>query len=311
MIRNMQQQFASDSHIISRNKNGNIDTVLAGEEVILETSVGNLIPRYTLNDDAGRRKEAPVKFYKTGELKSLPLENATEIPTSVGNIKSELVIFYKNGALYRTFPLNGNITGFWTEENERELAETIDVKTSLGIIQVKPIYLQFYETGELESILFWPDERIKLKTEIGEVLIRKGITFHKNGKLKGFEPVEEVAVETPIGTIKVFDPDPNGMQAESHSLVFYEDGSIQSVITSSNQVTAIKDGIIYKNFSPKIVTSYCDENAFFISPLRILFERDSLSFNNINEPVEILPESLRYKISDFVPNEPVSEVGCG
>ena len=79
----MQQKFNSDSHLISRNKNGNIDTVLVGKKVILETSIGNLIPRYTLDGDAGRKKEAPVKFYKTGELKSLPLEKFSEIPTSV------------------------------------------------------------------------------------------------------------------------------------------------------------------------------------------------------------------------------------
>jgi antitoxin component YwqK of YwqJK toxin-antitoxin module len=306
----MQQKFSADCHLISRNKNGNIDTVLPGEKVILETSIGNLVPRYNIDDDAGRRKEAPVKFYKTGELKSLPLEEISEIPTTVGNIKSELVIFYKNGALYRAFPLNGKVTGFWTEENEYTLAETLEIPTSLGSIKVKPIYLQFYETGELESVLFWPDEKIKVKTVMGEILIRKGIAFHKNGNIKGFEPVEEVSVESPIGSIKAFDPDPNGIQAENHSLNFYEDGTLKSVITSSNQIVVLKDGVEYKRFSPKLVISYCNENAFFISPLKILFEEDSISFNNINESVEKLPKSLQYSIADFVSDKPVSEIGC-
>lgn len=307
----MQQKFSSDSHLISRNRNGYIDTVLAGEKVILETSVGNLIPRYTIDDDAGRKKEAPVKFYKTGELKSLPLEEASIIPTIIGDIKSELVIFYKNGALWRTFPLNGKVSGFWTEEKEYELAEIIEISTSLGTIKVKPIYLQFYESGELESILFWPDEQVKINIEMEEILIRKGISFYKNGNIKGFEPMEELAVETPIGKVKVYDPDPNGIQAENHSLIFNEDGTIQSVITSSNQVTAIKDGTDYKVFSPKTVTSYCNEDAFFISPLKILFENDSLSFNNINEPVETLPKSLQFNVADFTPEKPISGVGCG
>jgi|WetSurMetagenome_2_1015567.scaffolds.fasta_scaffold43261_1 hypothetical protein len=305
----LQQRFNSDSHIISRNKDGNIDTVLVGEKIILKTSVGNLIPRYTLGEE-GRKKEAPVKFYKTGELKSLPLEEPTEIKTSVGTIKSELLIFHKNGALWRTFPLNGQVTGFWTEKNEYELALAIDIPTSLGTIKTKPIYLQFYETGEMESILFWPGEQIKINTSIGEILIRKGICFHKNGNIKGFEPAKEISIESPIGTLKVFDPDPSGIHAESHSLNFNIDGTIQSVITSSNKIVAIKDGVEFKSFSPKIVTSYCNEDAFFISPLKIIFGADSLSFINGNEPAESLSKFLHYEISDYVPGKPISGVGC-
>jgi hypothetical protein len=306
---NMQEKFNSNSHLISKNKNGNIDTVMVGEKIILETSVGNLIPRYTL-DEEGRKKEAPVKFYKTGELKSLPLEERMTIPTSVGNIKSELLIFYKNGKLWRTFPLNGQVTGFWTEENEFELAEAIDIPTSLGTITVKPIYVQFYETGELESILFWPGEQVKINTSEGEVLIHKGICFHENGNVKGFEPVEEITIESPIGTLNAFDPDPNGIHAESHSINFAADGSIQSIITTSNQIMALKDGVEYKSFAPKLVSSYCNENAFFVSPLKIIFEEDSLSFNNINEPAESLSSSLQYKISTYVPEQAISCFGC-
>jgi hypothetical protein len=306
---NMQQKFDADIHLKSKNKNGNIDTVMVGEKVTLETLVGELIPRYTL-DDEGRKKESPVKFYKTGELKSVPLEEPTIIPTSVGNIKSELLIFYKNGNLWRTFPLNGQVSGFWTEENEYELAEAIDIPTSLGTLKVKPIYVQFYESGALESILFWPNERIKINTTVGEVLIHKGICFHENGNLKGFEPVEEISVESPIGTLNAFDPDPNGIHAESHSINFAEDGSIQSLITTSNQITVIKDGMKYKTFAPKLLSSYCNENAFFISPLKILFERDSISFNNNNEPVESLSRFLQYEISAYVPEKPISCFGC-
>ena len=134
--------------------------------------------------------------------------------------------------------------------------------------------------------------------------------FHKNGVVKGFEPVGEFAVESTIGTLKVYDPDPNGIHAESHSINFYEDGEIESIITSSNQITAIKDGLKYKNFSPKIVTSYCNENAFFISPLKVIFEEDSLSFINGNEPVNKTSRSLEYEIAEYIPDKPISGVGC-
>lgn len=305
----MQQKFSSDSHFIAWNKNGNIDTVLAGEKVILETSVGNLVPRYTLDED-GRKKEAPVRFYKTGELRSLPLEDQTAIQTSAGVIKAELLTFYKSGALCRVFPLNGQISGFWTEENEFALAEAVDIPTSAGTITVKPIYFQFYETGEPESILFWPGEQVKINTSLGEVLIHKGICFHKNGNIKGFEPVKEISVESPIGTLKVFDRDPNGIHAESHSVNFREDGSVESVTTSSNKITAIENGVESKSFSPKIITSYCNEKAFLLSPLKVIFEKDSLTFINTDAPPCSLPGSLQYKVEDYIPDKPVTGFGC-
>ncbi len=306
----IQEIFNSGNHFVSKNKYGKIDTVLVNEKVTLETSVGNLIPRYTM-EEGGRRKEAPVKFYRTGELKSLPLEEATEINTSVGTIKSELVIFHQNGALLRTFPLNGQVTGFWTEKNEFALAETIEIPSSLGTIKVKPIYLQFYETGELESILFWPVEKVELETPVGKARIRKGICFYKNGTVKGFEPAQKISVESPIGTLTAFDPDPNGIQAENHAINFNEDGSIQCIITPSNQVITYKDGVESQRFAPKMVTSYCNENNFFVNPLKITFGDDSISFMNINESEVTLPKSLEFKVEEFNPRKPVSEVGCG
>lgn len=110
----MQNKFSSDRHRISRNRHGNIDTVNVGEKIILETSVGNLVPRYTL-DEQSRKKESPVRFYKTGQLKSVPLEEPTDIATPVGMIQAELVTFYKSGALWRIFPLDGRISGYWTQ----------------------------------------------------------------------------------------------------------------------------------------------------------------------------------------------------
>ncbi len=306
---NVQEQFHSDKHLISRNKNGNIDTVLVGEKVVLETSVGNLIPRYTL-DDSGRKKEAPIKFFKTGELKSLPLEEATEIKTPVGNIKSELLIFYKSGALWRTFPLNGQVSGFWTEENEFELAKTLEIPSSVGTIKVKPIYLQFYKTGELESILFWPGEQIKINTTLGEIIIHKGICFHRNGNIKGFEPLEEITVETPIGKIKAFDRDPNGIHAESHAINLYEDGSVESITTSSNEITVMENGAEVQKFGPQLKSSYCKEDAFFISPLKVIFEKDTITFAHDMEPEQKMSGNLEFQINEFITTKPTCGFSC-
>ncbi|MBM9614497.1 hypothetical protein JWJ90_09360 [Desulfobulbus rhabdoformis] len=305
----MQKKFLYGNHLISRNKRGNIDTVLAQEKVILETSVGSLVPRYSL-DDQSRKKESPVKFYKTGELKSVPLESATEVATPIQKIQCELVTFYKTGSVWRVFPLDGQMTGYWTEENEYKLASNIDIPTPLGILNVKPIYLQFYETGELESILFWPDEQIGITISVGEVEIHKGICFYKNGNIKGFEPVDEFSVTCPIGVLKVFDPDPNGIHAERHSINFYGNGDVQSVITVSNQVKVTADNGACEIFSPKIVSSYCKEDDFFISPLNIHFGEKTVTFINDNGPPLSMDRSFHFEIADYIPNKPISCVGC-
>ncbi len=308
MHMDLQQSFNSDKHLVSRNKNGNIDTVIVGEKVTLPTAVGDLIPSYTL-DDSGRKKEAPVKFYKNGALKSLPLEEPTEISTSIGTMPAELLIFYKSGALSRIFPLNGQVSGFWTEENEYELAQPISFKTSVGTFTVKPIYIQFYESGELESILFWPNERVLINSPLGEITIRKGLCFHTNGKLKGCEPVEEILVETPLGQLKAFDKDPNGMYAESHTLNFHPDGSIESIICSSNEIKVELNGED-KIFAPQLIPSYCNENDFFIAPMKISFQKEEVTFTIPQGLPETLPQALPYEINDFTPHQPVSSFGC-
>lgn len=304
----MQEKFNSEKHLVSWNENGTIDTVMAQEKVILETSVGDLVPRYNL-DEQNRKKRSPVKFYKSGELKSLPLEDPTIITTSLGDIKCELVTFYRSGSVWRVFPLDGKITGFWTEENEYKLAEPLEIPTSQGTIAVKPIYLQFYETGELESILFWSKEQVDIVSPVGNVPIRKGICFYKSGKIKGFEPAKEISIETPLGKLNAFDPDPNGMQAEKHSLTFYEDGSMQNVMTPSSQIKVIQDG---KDtiFSPTVVHSYCNEGAFFISPLRISFTEDTVTFSNDGKPAVTVARSSQFTTSAFIPLQTISCVGC-
>jgi len=306
----MESLFKSSTHVVFKNKDGSLDTVLPGEKIVLNTVLGDFIPRYTL-DEESRKKEAPIKFYKTGQLKSLPLEEATEIDTSIGKIRAELLTFYQSGAMKRLFPLNGKITGYWTEENEYELAEFVEIPTSAGTFTVKPIYLQFFESGELESVGFWPKERVIINTNQGKFSARKGISFYKSGKIKGFEPAEEILLETPIGSIKVYDPDPNGLFAENSALTFYEDGRIESVNTSSNQVKVqTPEGLSY-TFTPDTVVSYCDDSAFFITPMRIRFKKDAIGFVKGQAPEVEIPLSADFEVSPFTTAKPIAEIACG
>jgi len=306
----MQSLFQSEKHFKLFNEKGGIDTVLPGEKVVLETSLGQLIPRYTV-DELSRKKEAPVKFYKSGELRSLPLEEFTEIPTSVGTVKAELITFYKSGAMRRLFPLNGKISGYWTEENEYKLAESLEIPTPLGTLSVKPIYLQFFESGELESILFWPDEKINILTSFGEVLIRKGISFHKNGNIKAFEPAREIEVISPIGSLKVYDPDPEGLFAESSAIQLYENGEIQSITTSSSQIEVMDENGETQIYAPTMVSSYCNESMYFVSPMRILFEQDNITFIHSSQKQQRILRTMEFRVSEFIPEQPIAGIACG
>jgi hypothetical protein len=69
--------------------------------------------------------------------------------------------------------------------------------TPLGEILIKPLYVQFYENGNLQSMAMCPDCSIELSTPFGDMLVRKGFSFDPQGHLNSFEPHEPVEVQTP------------------------------------------------------------------------------------------------------------------
>ena len=279
-----------------------IQLVLNQDKTEIETSVGKLVPIFSFDPD-GRKKEAAPAYYASGEIKSVPLEEATLINTSIGVLPAELVTFYKNGKLRRLFPLNGRINAYWTEADEYSLAETFDISAPSGKISVKPIYLQFYETGELHSICFWPGERIKLETPAGLIDARKGVSFHINGRIACCEPSYETLIKTPIGNILAYDPDPEGISASDGALCFDSNGRISSLLT-------IKNCIVFGNgrpgervYSPKVVQSYCDESASTVVPMRIEFYENSVTCLNRSGKVLATDDTTNITVRKWGANE--------
>ena len=45
---------------------------------------------------------------------------------------AELVTFHADGSLRRVFPLNGKLSGYWTEADEGALAKAMELSTPLG-----------------------------------------------------------------------------------------------------------------------------------------------------------------------------------
>ena len=256
-----------------------IESIQPLEECGLQTVVGEITPIYSV-EDHGRKKLTPVKFHKNGMVKSVSLQEPKKIKTSIGNLTAELLTFYPDGSLKRIFPLNGKISGYWTEENEYKLAETITVPSSVGELKVKPINIQFYKTGKLQSLTLWPQEKAEISTAYGKWTIKTGISFHEDGSLASCEPESPVSVITPIGEIEAYDPDPNGISGGTNSLSFTENGEVLSCCTIDKTVKAI-DSLGYEyRFEPALVRSYCSDDVYMVQPLKIEFQREHTVFKN-------------------------------
>lgn len=286
--------FSKIKSISYHDINGLLESVQPLEAISLKTNVGLLTPIYEV-EDHGRQKLSPVKFCSKGLIKTINLQNSTKVETSIGKISTELITFYPEGQIRRLFPLNGKLSGYWSENDEYKLAESIDIKTPLGIINAKPIYFHYYKTGELKSVTFWPKEKIILKTHIGDIEIKTGVSFYKSGKLHSLEPANPITIETPIGRIKAFDPDPIGVNGEKNSLSFHEDGTIERISTIATKVK-VND----LEFSPSEVPSLCNDDEFMLLPLKIEFEPETYKFKINYKLIGESKPSDNHKITSFV-----------
>ena len=87
------------------------------EKNILKTKLGELIPQFE-NKEERRKITGTLEFYENGDLKAISLDDKISIWTTVGLIPAEKIIFYPGDKIKRIFPLNGKLSGYWTEENE-------------------------------------------------------------------------------------------------------------------------------------------------------------------------------------------------
>lgn len=251
--------------------NGNIKECILGEKNIVHTKYGSLIPKYG-PDEVRKKYNHSISFYESGVVKSIALEASTPIETPLGIFPAELVTFYESGALKRIFPLNGKISGYWTEADEGKLCEEFRFNFPFGSFCAKIISLCFYESGNLKSLTLWPGETVTLSTPAGTMPVRIGFSLFECGKLKSVEPADEITVSTPIGDIKAYDENALGINADKNSLCFCENGCISSLLTCSNKVTAFESNGEMSIIKPVIEPDPIDEEILSILPLKISFE---------------------------------------
>lgn len=261
-------------------ENGSIKECTLNSLNELESSYGTFIPQY--EDGGVRRKHIEsLSFFKNGNLKSIYLQRQIKFNTSVGIIPAEFITFYESGNIKRLFPLNGKITAYWTEEDEYNLAEEIELNLPIGRLKEKIIGIYFYEEGFIKSITFWRKNDIIIQTPIGNVPSRIGISFYPDGKIKSFEPGTNIAVRTRIGTIKAYDTSAIGIHGDSNSLVFSEKGEIKSLITSTDRIEIINRNSGQKQiYRPLLRQSIISDNIMEIIPLNIEFKENKVKFSN-------------------------------
>lgn len=237
----------------------------------IRTRYGELTPQY--EDDGLRRKfTRSVTFHPNGTLKSIALQEQTVFTTPQGGLPAELVTFYEDGAIHRLFPLNGKLSGFWSERNEYDLEPVLHIETGGLHIDKKLSGLTFYQSGALYSLTLFARDSVAVPLPSGTAEARFGISFHENGALKSLEPRVPTPVCTPIGVVTAFDMDAVGVTGDVNSLRFDADGTVAAVTTSANTVTVRRPDGTQLVCAPKLAMSHFEDEVRRLEPLTIRFE---------------------------------------
>lgn len=262
-------------------EDGTLERCAVSQKNPLHLACGTIVPQYK---DDGRRKKLvkSMTFYPNGVLESVILQDITLIKTNLGSIPAEMITFYEDGTIKRVFPSFGTISAFWTEEDDREISPDLALDLPFTRFHGKAINVMFYPSGALKSMTLWPGTSMLIDTPAGKILTRIGFSLYPDGKIRSVEPLEPVPASTPIGVIPSYDPDALGADGDRNSLVFSEEGSVQSLITSKAGVTVMLGTEKIGEHTP--LPKNCDyyDNRLALEPLEICFAGKTVSFGKRN-----------------------------
>lgn len=257
----------------------------------LVTPYGTLIPKYSTGDVRTKYRNA-LSFYSSGVLKSIYLENKSMISTKIGKINAELLTFYEDGTIHRIFPQYGQVNGYWTEENEYEYSEKIQISLPSQTCYTKILQVCFYKEGNIKSLTLWKKDRLIVKVGEKEVTARIGISFYKSGVIKSLEPSVPIKIATPIGSILAYQTSPLGIHGDKNSLCYYEDGNVKSLFTASNRLV-IKDGSLKTIvIEPELKPSQLDQEIMDLVPIQIIFEEMELQVIDSDKNIHSFQKNL-------------------
>ena len=191
----------------------------------ISTKYGNLLPCSGASDYRKKHRCA-VCLYDSGALRSVYLEEPQVLSFPSGDFQAELITFYEDGNAKRIFPLYGQISAYWSIEEEAEYAPEYDFEIAGGTYRIKPECIFFYPSGKIRSITLWPSDELSIKTPAGLIKTKLGIELYENSSIRSIEPVYGTVISTPTGDIRPFRYRPVMMHAENATLKFTEDGKL-------------------------------------------------------------------------------------
>lgn len=280
---------------------------------LLDTPFGALPPQYS-TDDLRRRTVQAVHFYDNGALRHLPLETRTEIMTPAGPLLAELVTFHRDGSLSRVFPLNGKLSGYWTQDDEGRLAEPVTLATPLGKVSARLIAASFRPDGTMRSLTLWPGETLDVATPAGLLAVRIGVSFRSDGTVESVEPARPLTVATPVGQVRAYDLDACGIHGDQNSLRFAPDGTVSGVATSLTQLLATGPDGVERRFAPKSRESLCGDRDREPVPMWLDFTPEAVSVRSEPdaEPVVLATADHRFRTSPHLEQfaNPFGKMAC-
>jgi hypothetical protein len=285
---------------------GRIQSICLEDRNVIVTHAGDLIPFYGL-ETLRRKNKASVTFHKNGMIKAVALEEQQEVMTPIGELPAEHITFYDTGEVKRVFPLDGKISGFWSEEDERALNIPLSFDFGFTLFTAMILSLCFYKNGQIRSLTLFPNETIEVNlADYGAIKVHGGFSLYESGTLASIEPAVAVPMKTPIGTISAYDCTSCGINADSNSLRFDALGRIAGLVTSSDRIfvtTKIGECI---TFASKELVSDDDECASTMIPLTIEFDYEG-QIVVIND---YLGNPMRFSFDDAFFIYPDNPSGC-
>lgn len=255
-------------------EDGSVMSCAPAGEFVFDTPYGPLTAQHS-TDDLRRRTVQAVSFHPGGGLRALPLERPTVIPTPAGPMSAELVTFHPDGSLSRVFPLNGKLSGYWTQEDEGRLSTPVELDTPLGSISAHLIAARFHPQGALLSLTLWPGEALEVATPFGPMTARVGVSFRPDGSLRSLEPARPQSVPTKAGFIQAYDLDAVGISGDLNSLAFAQDGSVERISTTLSRVVAKGPGDQELAFTPVYRESLCGDGEREPVPMQLAFSPEA------------------------------------
>ncbi|MBR1797786.1 MAG: hypothetical protein IJ757_07235 [Clostridiales bacterium] len=210
---------------------------------IVKTKYGDLIPCSGASDYR-KKYRCPVDHYDNGNVKSVYLEEPQNIDLPEGTFQAELITFYEDGNVKRIFPLYGQLSAFWSLEEELEFAPYYDFCLDGSSVRIRPQCLYFYPSGKIRSITLWPTDKLEIKTPIGTVITTLGIELHENGSIRSIEPIPGTVITTPFGEVRPFIYKELMLHAEDSSLTFDDKGELTGLSTICSSLE--HNGVVIK-----------------------------------------------------------------